>query len=677
MPPVVKANEQNNLVETKAYPYAKFPFDAFNPVQSRLFEFYEKDANFLIASSTASGKTCCAEMVLAHEIRKRGGKGMYLVPLKALANEKIDDWTDKDHHFGDLKISVCTGDYRLTAERKKELEEADLIIATYEMLAHRVRNNKTERSKFLEDVKTLVIDEFHMCGDISRGNHIEMALMKFTELNKEARIVALSATMPNTDELSDWISYVLTKKDTYLLSSKYRPCKLIMHYEQYWDGERSYDDNEKQKVNSALQIVEYYPDDKFIVFVHTKKAGELMKTALTNAKIKCEFHNADLDKAKRRKLENEFKTNPDLRVVVATSTLAAGINMPARRVIVLGVHRGLEEVSAADIVQECGRAGRPAYDTIGDAYVLLPETTFEMQKERIKNVLPIKSQMLDNTGGKHRALAFHIVSEVNQGDITDKDEVHYWYKRSLASFQSHELTDQTVDDTIELLKKYGAVWEENDKYTATSVGKIASLFYFSPFDVSDLKRNFSILFDKDKQEDDHWLAISLANIDTHKLGIVSRNEREQMSSFVYKIRSIFGDSIAEPALKAAYVYYLLLNGSKNEAFIAMSRNLQLDFPRTNQVLHALDSFGGKWNRRKWLNELQLRVQYGVKGPMVYLCQIPNIGKVRANKLWGAGLKTVSDVVNNPGVASAALGLKESMMEEVMNGARAILFKENA
>ena len=114
--------DQFDLVETKEYPnYSKFPFEKFNPVQSRIFEIFKENCNLVVAAKTSAGKTICSEMVMAHEIREKGGKAMYLAPLRALAKEKIDDWTDDNHHFADLNLSICTGDYRLTDKRKKEL----------------------------------------------------------------------------------------------------------------------------------------------------------------------------------------------------------------------------------------------------------------------------------------------------------------------------------------------------------------------------------------------------------------------------------------------------------------------------------------------------------------------------------------------------------------------------
>ena len=129
VPPVQKVSDQPVLVATSQYPYANWKFESFNPVQSRVFELYNQDdINGIIAASTSAGKTVIAEMFLADEVRRRGGKGMFLAPLRALAREKINDWTDPKYHFSDQKISICTGDYRLTKDRAQELNDANLII---------------------------------------------------------------------------------------------------------------------------------------------------------------------------------------------------------------------------------------------------------------------------------------------------------------------------------------------------------------------------------------------------------------------------------------------------------------------------------------------------------------------------------------------------------------------
>ena len=119
MAKVIKISDSDKLVPTEQYPYAKWEFKEFNPVQSRLFDIYDNGSNVCVAAATSAGKTVCCEMYLAHEIRKRGGKGIYVGPLKALAKEKEQEWSSETHHFGDLKTFIATGDFRFTASRIK------------------------------------------------------------------------------------------------------------------------------------------------------------------------------------------------------------------------------------------------------------------------------------------------------------------------------------------------------------------------------------------------------------------------------------------------------------------------------------------------------------------------------------------------------------------------------
>ena len=109
---------------------------------------------------------------MAQEIRERGGKAMYLAPLRALAKEKIDDWTDPNHHFADLNLAICTGDYILNDKNKKNLEQANVIVMTSEMLNSKCRNFKSESNDWINEIGTLIIDEFHLLTVPSRGDHL-------------------------------------------------------------------------------------------------------------------------------------------------------------------------------------------------------------------------------------------------------------------------------------------------------------------------------------------------------------------------------------------------------------------------------------------------------------------------------------------------------------------------
>lgn len=907
MPPLIKVGDQSTLVETAKYPYATFPFTHFNPVQSRVYEFYDQDVNAVIAAATSAGKTVVGEMFANHELEVRGGKFMYLCPLRALAQEKVDDWTDSTHPFSKRKVSICTGDYRLTPQRQKELANAEVVIMTSEMLNHRCRNHKAENNKFLEEIGTIVVDEcfcedstvitdrgvmsvgevvdsagelFVLCrnnaagtlgfkkvlsaqkkilkrewitihyrgghvqvtsnqllfvngeyrpaceikagdtvevvgeevdfpvesrtsrsvevqevlasgshpaanttqrrirafrqavydslvsenvfdplggdeeskfasvgkksisesdsilrlrgvqgvvsehaNDLSRlwhgvlcfnlgnielkyvshsrrrelladaedailrleqesvccdievadhnnffvgdggvrvlahnshlltvpgrGDHLEVGLMTLTKINPNIRVVLLSATMPNVDQIAEWVSYSLTKRQTYVLLSSYRPCPLTIHYENYDDDQGSYQLKEEAKIQKAIDIIKDYPDDKFLVFVHTKRTGDELSRQLTKNSIVNEFHNADLEKEKRISLEKRFKVGTELRVVVATSTLAWGVNLPSRRVIVLGVHRGISEVATYDIFQMVGRAGRPAFDPAGDAYILIPASMSSIWRAKLKRQDLIESQLLEHMGGHHRLLAFHIISEIHHHNISCDDDLRDWFERTLAHFQSKELDDTAAASVLKLLKDCYAVMDEDGKLKATAVGVISSMFYFSPFDVAHLRRNFKRLFEGNWQGDDARVALALANIDSNALNFANAAEREEIVPFEGRLRDMGVDTskIKIGALKAAYIYWCMMTGSPTSVMAGAMRGMKNDTPRLVQVVSALDEMSGRWGKKGFIEGLEKRLKYGVPAYLVDLVQLPHLGQVRAKNLYAAGIKTVEDVVD--------------------------------
>ncbi len=668
--PLLKIHEREDLIRTEDYPFANFPFEKFNPVQSGLFSVYDKDANCIVAASTSAGKTVCGEMFMAHEVRANKNKVIYLSPLKSLSQEKLDDWNKEAYHFGDLKVAICTGDYRMTAERKRELEEADIIIMTSEMLNSSSRNHKADKNQFLKQVGLVVIDESHLLGVPGRGDHLESGIMKFTEANTYARFLLLSATMPNVDEVGRWL-HSLNGKSTYLLQSDYRPCKLNIHYEKYLDVAFGYDENESRKAHMATQIIRKHIKDKFICFVHTKKTGELLLQRLIGLGIKCDYHNANLDKDKRVKIERQFREDPDLRVIVATSGLAQGLNMPARRVIILGLHRGLTEVETHDIIQMAGRAGRPQYDPEGDAYILVPIRNYDDHVKRLTKPVYITSQMINP-----KVLAFHLVSEIHHGVIKSLDDVYDWYSRTLAHFQKVNLDEEIIEKVMKSLLFSGCVKDEGGDYKVTSTGTVASMFYYSPFDVADLSKNFARLFDTDRADSDLWLSMALGNTDTNRIGIVNTAERNEMEEYFKAVSGKIEKTLSpkQPftagAMKAGYCYHKLLEGDSSSTCNNVMRNLQMDFGRVGEVLVALDNMSGKWGQESFFKRLGLRVSYGVSEELVDLCRLKGIGKAKAKKLWAAGLHTLKDLTDSVKIIKA-LNCSKKVAEEVIKNAKTI------
>jgi helicase len=493
------------------------------------------------------------------------------------------------------------------------------------------------------------------------------------EVNPKVRLVLLSATMPNVDEICGWVSK-LTGRDTYYLESDYRPCPLTMHYEVYYDGDDNYDEKEAAKVGAAAGIVEYYAEDKFLVFVHSKRTGQMMLRTLNRCGIEAEFHNADLDLESRLKLEDKFKEDKNFKVVVATPTLAWGVNLPARRVVIVGVHRGLERVENYNIQQMVGRAGRLGLDDSGDAYILVPESTKKETIQELRKKEPIRSTLLVKQAGQHnKILAFHVVSEIFYGNITTKEGFYRWFERTLAHYQDQGFDEKEADNTIKLLEQFKAIRTNDEgQYECTAIGKIASLFYYSPFDVHDLRRNFHFLFEGKREGNDHAVAMALGNIDSFRWGVTNKTERKEMAAFTLSIERMFGKGIfTESAIKTGYAYFNMLMGRHNvPSFHAVQAGLYADLDRTMEVLHAINSMGAVWDKKGYFNGLQIRLKYGVTSDLVELCTIPNVGQARAKRLKAVGINGVDDMISADAANLAkVMKCNVKLAEEALDGAR--------
>ncbi len=681
MPEVIKVSDQKKLVSTSDYKYAKFPFEEFNCVQSRVYEYATHDVNMVIAAKTGVGKTYCAEMILGHEVRERGGKGMYLAPLKALVSEKFDDWTDDNHHFADQRVSICTGDFLLTPKRKAELDSANIVVMSCEMLNSRCRNAVSESSKFLTQTKTLVVDEAHLLTVPGRGDHLENGIIKYSKMNPDGRLVFLSATMPNVDQIGGWLSR-LNGKDTVVIESDYRPVPLFTHYDKYDDDAYSYDGKEESKCWEAMRILDNKNDEKFLIFGHTKRTVKIMFDRLKKAGYECEMHTSDLDKTKRRDVEQRFRSGK-FQVLVATSGLAWGCNFPARNMIALGVHRGMSEVPVYDIEQMKGRAGRPGYDTEGHAHILLPSSSISDHIYRLQKPQRIESQLFDVKNPRcSKVLSFHLVSEIHHQNVGTRAEVKNWFSDTLAAYQNKNLDEVVVENTITDLTRCSAVKEEDGALKATAIGKIASMFYFSPFDVSDLSKNFTRMFKDGKQDNDYWIAACLGWVDSYKFAIVSNAEKEEMSGFESNLIKSGVTKILAPngwrfegATKTAYGYYCCLRGIYTQTFLGLMSGLKFDCGRVRQVLQAIDVMSAKWGKKDWLLQMEQRIKSGVPIHLLNVARLEGISKIKGQKLYDCGLTTLKEVAANVPKIIQALSCTAKVAEKIASNAKELLDAE--
>ncbi|HLP80293.1 MAG TPA: DEAD/DEAH box helicase [Acidobacteriota bacterium] len=193
-------------------------------IKAGLFE----DKNLLICTPTASGKTLVAELAFLNSILNGIGKAIYIVPLKALANEKYDEFTKK---YGSLfKIAKSIGD---TDSEESYLAKYDLIITTSEKLDSLIRHH----APWLREVKTVVVDEIHLLNDTTRGPTLEIVLTILRQVLKNIQLIGLSATIGNPKELSAWLN-------AQLVEDSWRPVKL--HKGIYLDGHVEFFEEKKK-----------------------------------------------------------------------------------------------------------------------------------------------------------------------------------------------------------------------------------------------------------------------------------------------------------------------------------------------------------------------------------------------------------------------------------------------
>lgn len=649
-------------VDSTEYRHHRLRYPRLNAVQALVLPWVDRDVNLVVAASTSAGKSTIAEMFMGEGL-SRGGRALFLSPLRAVSQEKFEDWTDPQHAWQQegRGVSIITGDYRLTDARVKELNEASVVVLTTEMLNVRCRMQRTEKSAFLSAAATLVADEAHLLSMEGRGDALEVGLMLFTKQNPNARIVLLSATMPNVEDLGRWLTR-MTGRPTVVIRSAWRPTTLGIEYQGYYDR-GSYQVQETTKVRAALGIVQQYKGDRFIVFVHAKKTGQTILDSFKRLGIEAEFHSADLDRDDRIALERRFKSGT-LRVVVATSTLAWGVNLPARRVVVVGVHRGMQLVDSMDVIQMVGRAGRYGIDPRGDAHVLLPESKLGAYQQRFSTVEPIKSRLR-----KLDELAFHLTAEVSDGEVRTPAAAVEWHARSFAALQGESMDEgheAQEDDTqapsawqvVSRLCRVGVLARTpQNEIEATPLGRVAAHLYFSPFDAAWWAGAFRRLAEQGLTRDDMAIAWAVGEAPSFRRGdYIAKDLKDEHARFADNL-STLGIPDTEPTTKTMALWYHLRGLEPPDALRPVLRGFQRDAGRVSQAISQIDRRVLRVLGTIYCELLGIRVAYGVNWEAADICRLPGIGPKRAEQLLGLGIRSIAQVVENETQVLRTLGAK--------------------
>ena len=176
--------------------------------------------NLLVCSPTGSGKTMIATLGIVSSLNKKRGKAIYIVPLKALASEKLKEY-QAFFEKSNLRVTAATSDMDSDS---RWLSSYDIIILTVEKLDSLIRHN----AEWIQDTRIVISDEIHLINDSSRGPTLEIVLTLLRTLCPNVQIIGLSATIGNPEELAEWLNAKLVVDD-------WRPVKL--HKGVYLDGE--------------------------------------------------------------------------------------------------------------------------------------------------------------------------------------------------------------------------------------------------------------------------------------------------------------------------------------------------------------------------------------------------------------------------------------------------------
>ena len=431
--------------------------------------------NTLVAIPTASGKSLLAYMGMVKRLSEghAGSKAIYIVPLKALAMEKYEDLSAVAEAMG-YSVGLGIGD--ATAEAKN-IDDCNILVCTSEKLDSLLRH----RAELVSDVCCVVADEFHLMNDGTRGPTLEINLTRLRHIKPDAQIIALSATVGNSPDLAEWLN-------ANLIQSDWRP--VALEYATFHDFhveprkiQSPGDESEHDQLSPPrdLEGLKSHPvwsvvDDgltqgaQVLMFVGTRRSAQseaknLAKRVrkrlekedperLVALKALAErltgrsqsnlaeqlaaclasgvgFHHAGLTNGQRKDVEQAFKDGL-LVALTATPTLAAGVNLPARRVLVRDLKRWDDGMSrplpVMEVRQMLGRAGRPKYDTKGEAWVYCKGTDGWEVADAVSDRYffgPIED--ISSKLASEPALRMHVLASIATGGLVHKGSIEHFF----------------------------------------------------------------------------------------------------------------------------------------------------------------------------------------------------------------------------------------------------------
>jgi len=665
------------------------------PPQKEAMEVIERNESLLMSVPTAAGKTVVAYNALMKAV-KEGKKGIFLVPLRALAWEKVTELRDICKNIlNGAKIGVSVGDF----DKVRGLSKYDIIVATSERADSLIRHNPS----WLTEVGCLVSDEIHLINDSNRGPTLEVTLSKFREINPDIQIIGLSATVSNSKEVAKWLEATLVESD-------FRPVPLkkgiCIANEIEWDESEF----KRIDIDGTEGIALDNLPDQCLVFVNTRRSAEaqakrlgmLIGKRLTNEETEAlktytnelksgadevtsvdsnltkliergvAYHHAGLTNRQRQLIEKGFREKR-IKALCATPTLAAGVNLPAKRVIIRDLTRwdssfqSNQPLPVLEIQQMLGRAGRPGFDVDGEGVLIaknneqkaqIVETYFEGETE------PVLSRL-----GSEPALRTHLLSLIASGTISTKEEMHSFLKKTLFGAQG-ELwrTQHRINKVLDFLDKEDLIEIEGkvdgefipanaplqEKLKATAFGKKVSQLYIDPLSGVIIRK----ALESDVPANPLGLLHTIARTpDIYSL-YVRKNE---METYLTHLMQMEADLMLPPPVEHTELEFylwdlktaLLLMDWVEETpeehlmkrYSTTPGDIRAKVETAGWILYSMSELSElvSPNTTKMIAELEIRISNGVRKELLPLLEIDSIGRVRARSLFNAGFTSQSSI----------------------------------
>lgn len=658
------SNDIKTIINT-AYPYIK----EFNPAQKAVIEsgYLEDKSNYIISIPTASGKTVLGILPALKTILN-GGKAVYAAPLLSIQNEKVKEFKAFEEHG--IKVG-------------KHPSNSDLSVMVFESFDALTRFSWN----VLREVDTLIIDEFHMIGEYSRGPTLESAITRAKIINPSLRIIALSATLKNIDEIEQWLDGKTVEHD-------YRPVPLN---KEVLDAEMF---NTKNKNDVIVKIVEKAIEDnsQALSFVSTrrfteslatyvakkidkkttkeqkhkfkqvadkllevpKKKGSLPTTTCLKLAEAAEkgvvFHHAGLFNEQKEIIEDEFR-NGNILMITATPSLMYGVNLPSKYVVIRDHTRwtsnGPASIPVFDYEQMSGRAGRPQYDDVGYSYLVAKtmDEAFDLEARYIDGEIELtNSKLIDNKDAIYKQIIAQIASSLSK----NLDDLNDFFGKTLYGFQmknnpsmsmfAQDSLNWELESALEFLLQNGIIRATPEGLKTTDFGNLIAKSNYAVETAVKIKEYVSTMEKLNTAEMIYALA------ETPDLPLISFKGRKSKDPVRDKLSEcgLFAVDIGNPEATAVSLIEWIDERNEYEienaynVYSASTRRSAYEASRLVKFAKNTLEVLGNYSNLKDMDYLSARLYYGVKEDIIPLVVgVKRLGRKRARLL----MKTFGDNLN--------------------------------